>query len=172
MPPCLKHLLVFRDILKKNGSAVDASIATLLCISLFNAHSTGIGGGLFFVIYNASTGKQASEFTTPSLICPLTDLSRFFSTGKVETIDARETAPQNATENMFGNNTRLSRSGTRVNPACINIPALRSLSSSPSDLLSVLLLPDRWTVHSHTRGAPWLRVGAQEARPAAVEGPV
>ena len=72
-PQCSK---VGVDILKKDGSAVDAAIASLLCVGVVNFHSTGIGGGGFMVYYNA-TSKTATTF------------------------DYRETAPGRANSSLY-----------------------------------------------------------------------
>ena len=66
------------DVLKKGGSAVDAAVASMFCVGVFNLHSTGVGGGGFMVYYNATSRK--STF-----------------------IDYREVAPGAATVNMFTN---------------------------------------------------------------------
>ncbi|KAL2298593.1 hypothetical protein Nmel_015596 [Mimus melanotis] len=68
--------LIGRNILKSGGSAVDAAIAGLICTSVINPQSSGLGGGVIFTIYNASTGA-------------------------VEVINARETVPRVFPHNLL-----------------------------------------------------------------------
>ncbi|XP_018357572.1 PREDICTED: gamma-glutamyltranspeptidase 1-like [Trachymyrmex cornetzi] len=74
------------DILSKNGSAVDAAIAALLCEGVASLHSMGLGGGFLMTIWDANSKTAIS-------------------------LDARETAPMNATEDMFNGNAHLSMYG-------------------------------------------------------------
>ncbi|XP_018917065.2 glutathione hydrolase 1 proenzyme isoform X2 [Bemisia tabaci] len=82
-PPCST---VGKDILEKNGSAVDAAIASMLCNGIYNAHSTGIGGGFQMLVYSRETRN-------------------------ISILDAREVAPLLSNKTMFENQTGKSRSG-------------------------------------------------------------
>uniref|UniRef100_A0A8C3VBM8 Glutathione hydrolase n=1 Tax=Catharus ustulatus TaxID=91951 RepID=A0A8C3VBM8_CATUS len=68
--------LTGENILKSGGTAVDAAIAGLICTSVMNPQSSGLGGGVVFTIYNASTGA-------------------------VEVINARETVPRVFPDNLL-----------------------------------------------------------------------
>lgn len=77
---------VCRDMLEKGGSAVDAAIATLLCDGVTCLHNMGLGGGFLMTVYERATRTAV-------------------------TLNARETAPAAATENMFQGNSKLSQIG-------------------------------------------------------------
>jgi gamma-glutamyltranspeptidase/glutathione hydrolase len=64
------------DVLKDGGDAVDAAVATAAALGVVEPFSAGIGGGGFFVYYDARTHK-------------------------VSTIDGRETGPQAFTSTVF-----------------------------------------------------------------------
>ncbi|XP_050578689.1 scoloptoxin SSD14-like isoform X3 [Bombus affinis] len=51
-----------KSILEKNGSAVDATIAAMICNGLVNMQSMGIGGGFFMTIYDKAS-KRAYTLT-------------------------------------------------------------------------------------------------------------
>ncbi|NWW50243.1 GGT5 hydrolase, partial [Pedionomus torquatus] len=68
--------VIGREILKSGGTAVDAAIAGLICTSVMNPQSSGLGGGVVFTIYNASTGT-------------------------VEVINARETVPRGFPQDLL-----------------------------------------------------------------------
>ncbi|OWR41202.1 glutathione hydrolase 1 proenzyme-like isoform X1 [Danaus plexippus] len=69
---------VGRAILERQGSAVDAAIATLFCEGISCAQCMGLGGGFLATIYDAQTRR-------------------------VRVINARERAPAATTEGMFAN---------------------------------------------------------------------
>jgi gamma-glutamyltranspeptidase / glutathione hydrolase len=63
-------------VLKHGGNAVDAAVATAATLGVTEPYSTGIGGGGYFVYYDAGTGR-------------------------VHTIDGRETAPASMPHDAF-----------------------------------------------------------------------
>lgn len=82
-----------REILLKNGSAVDAAIAAMFCNSLRNQQSMGLGGGFFMTVYIKEEEKAY-------------------------TVIAREKAPAAATVDMFnGDFTKASKG-----PLAVGVP--------------------------------------------------
>lgn len=100
-----------REILLKNGSAVDAAIAAMFCNGLLNQQSMGLGGGFFMTVYIKSEEKAY-------------------------TVNARETAPAAATEDMFHGNYHKASKG----PLSVGVPGeLRGL----------------WTAYKRWGKLPW-----------------
>ncbi|MFF4437521.1 gamma-glutamyltransferase [Streptomyces sp. NPDC001621] len=67
------------DVLKHGGNAVDAAVATAAALGVTEPYSAGVGGGGYFVYYDARTRT-------------------------VHTVDGRETAPLSADSDLFTEN--------------------------------------------------------------------
>ncbi|KAE9585693.1 hypothetical protein Lal_00009838 [Lupinus albus] len=74
------------SILRQGGHAVDAAVATALCLGVVFQVSSGIGGGSFMVVRSSSTSQT-------------------------DAFDMRETAPSAASQNMYQNNPEDKKSG-------------------------------------------------------------
>ncbi|POY74464.1 putative Gamma-glutamyltransferase [Rhodotorula taiwanensis] len=88
------------DILRENGTAVDAAIGTALCVGVVNSFSSGIGGGGFMVIRPPSHSRH-----------PHADAPEVYAAGNPHcrgpiSIDFRETAPSLAYPDMFTKDAR------------------------------------------------------------------
>ncbi|CAK9185146.1 unnamed protein product [Ilex paraguariensis] len=71
------------NVLREGGHAVDASVAAALCLGVVSPASSGIGGGGFMLVK--------------------------VSSGEVKVFDMRETAPKQASQNMYaGNHSQMS----------------------------------------------------------------
>lgn len=81
-------LICFRNILNKNGSAVDATIAAMFCNGVITMQSMGLGGGFLMTIYKRNERKA------------------YF-------LNARERAPLAATNDLYKNNSLASQRGKR-----------------------------------------------------------
>lgn len=105
-PVCSK---VGRDIMElMGGNAVDAAVATLLCLGVANPASSGLGGGAFILIHSNRTHfmeRQQSHHATPDFVDARDDDGHDGdSDGSfiTEVIDCRETAPAHASRDMYG----------------------------------------------------------------------
>ncbi|CAK7337372.1 unnamed protein product [Dovyalis caffra] len=74
------------SILRQGGHAVDAAVATSLCVGVVNPAGSGIGGGSFMIVRSSSTSTT-------------------------QAYDMRETAPLAASKDMYANNLNNKYSG-------------------------------------------------------------
>ena len=94
-----------REVLDRGGNAFDAAVAVAAALAVVEPYSSGIGGGGFFLLHNASTGTN-------------------------QFLDAREAAPGAATHDMY-----LDDQGEFVRERSLNGPLAAGIPGLPAALV-------------------------------------
>ena len=98
-PVCSK---VGSDILQQGGNAVDAAVATVLCLGVANPASSGLGGGAFMLIHSSrSHFESKNPATFPEFIDARDTTDSEPGPMITEVVDCRETAPKKASRDMY-----------------------------------------------------------------------
>lgn len=120
---------IAQAVLQKGGNAIEAAIAAAFCLGVISPTSSGIGGGCYMLIHNATTG--ANEF-----------------------IDSREVAPALAKADMFAADPMAAQRGALAIAVLGEVKGLElayNMHSSGNVSWSELVLPAaalarRWTM--------------------------
>lgn len=127
------------EILKEGGNAVDAAIAVSMAVSVVRPQSTGIGGGGFLLHFHKGSGS-------------------------VKAYDFRETAPSNASRDMYLDKNGEPKDGSYRGKIVPNISVNGHHSVATPGLIMGL-----WKIHKKHGSLPWKRL-VQPAIKLAKEG--
>lgn len=89
-------------ILQQNGNAVDAAVATVLCLGVANPASSGLGGGAFILVHSDRANLESKDTDSFPRFHDARDADAPIGQTKItEVIDCRETAPGDAHQGMY-----------------------------------------------------------------------
>ena len=107
-PVCSK---IGNDILQhKGGNAVDAAVATVLCLGVANPASSGLGGGSFLLVRSSRSHFEEKQKRNDNSPLPVFDDARDPNADDnhdddqefiTEAIDCREVAPEESSRDMY-----------------------------------------------------------------------
>jgi gamma-glutamyltranspeptidase len=93
---------VGNSILQQDGNAVDAAVATVLCLGVANPASSGLGGGAFILVHSDRANLESKDTGSFPEFHDARDADAPIGQTKItEVIDCRETAPGDAHQGMY-----------------------------------------------------------------------